>query len=225
MHANNTMNLPGTVDPDQGKRHHFTRLLSVPVGRSPHFRSEVNAILDASPEAVSARRKAVEKAVELYVALTDERQSVKLNAAVLVALKSMDFRAAKDVKNLQLSIGWVLGRMTRACGPCRSHRLTCRHREELEQAARLKHLIAGGRGLADACGRQLGSATTRQGMAPDHRKIATNRCKSGNATAERAAQVRGSLIRRASYAEACELFYLAASLDPTTKLAIFRESE
>lgn len=212
------------LDPDRVKPHHSGRLLTVPEGAVPCNPTETTAILDTTPEAISARRKAVERVVELYVAVEDEPQSVKLNAAVLVALKAMDFRAARDIRGLYTTIGWVLRRMERACGPCRAARTVgCLHVNELKTSARLKHLIASGRGLADTCSKQLGSETTRRQMEKAHVRIATKRRAQGNSQAEFAARERGSIIRRASYAEACELFYLACCLDATVRLIVFRE--
>jgi hypothetical protein len=218
----------GTIDPNHSNPHNLVILLTVPaegVQSQPVQETEdaaANAVAEA--EAVAVRRQLVERVVGVYVALTDDRQRVKLNAAALASLKSMDFRTGRQILDWQGTVGWALARMRRACGPCRTERRDgCIHVDRLLEAARLRNRLNYSRGLADVCTRQLGSETTRRSMSKAHRKVADQRRSAARRYIDSTAASRNSLIRTTVYADACEFFYLACSLNRETLQEVFRE--
>lgn len=191
------------------KSHDFARLHYLPSGSATPTTYGSTAI--AEIDEVHARRKAVERALELYAFIKNDALRVKLNSALLAEAKEMRFGSGRNLRDWFTDIGNVLGRMRRACGQCRplaGGGETCQHAEALERAATLKLIKKSAGQLADVCDRQLGSATTRQRMPKAViRKTEANRANARAAFAK-ASEERNSLIRRALYDEALDLFVI-----------------
>lgn len=190
------------------KTHHFPRLHDSP-SAFPLLHHEPTAI--AEIDEIHARRKAVERTLELYAFIKHDSLRVKLNSALLAEAKEMRFGSGRNLRDWFTDIGNVLGRMKRACGQCRPFvggGDTCQHAVALERAATLKIIKTSSGQLADVCDRQLGSATTRKRMSkPDIRKTEANRAQA-RADFNKASEERNSLIRRTMYEEALDLFVI-----------------
>lgn len=188
-------------------RLHSSQYATVPI-------SEPATITNEDDE-IHARRKAVEAAMELYVLLKDDPLRIKLNAAVLAAVKDMRFRTGSAVHTWFEDFGVLVARMHRACGPCHPPGRTgrCVHATELETAARLKIRITNGRTLAGTFDTQLGSPTRRKRLGKEHVAEAEQRRVTARRDVEAASNERRSIIHRSTYAEGCEMLWFGAASD------------
>jgi hypothetical protein len=186
------------------KPHHFVTLhTSATETTSP---PQPDTLTDDDVRA--ARRHAVEQVVELYVQIKHDFRGIRLNAAVLAALKDMSFRSGKDLRNWYHDVDTAVARMKRAC-LCRRQSDTCVHAKELERAAELNLII----GIAGKGGsvrdRQLGSVATRNRMSKTA-VVATEKARAEAKNSKAAASSeRRSIVHRNTYAEAIDLFVIA----------------
>jgi hypothetical protein len=180
---------------------------------------------------ICARRKRVECVMELYVFLEDNPLSVKLNSALLAEIKSMRFGSAGDLHSWKMTVGLILATMRRACGQCRPmvafQRLaTCIHAEQLERAARLKNAGDNDHHLISDYEAQLGSHTRRRRMNQKHLARAQFERVAARQRIDAAGNERRSIVHRASYAEAIELFDRNVRLSGhRTREEVFREGD
>lgn len=152
--------------------------------------------------------------MELYVFVSDERLNIRVNAALLAEAKEMGFRAGADLWTWFLDIGKVLGTMRQSCGPCHPWGQTlvkCLHTDELEAAARLKNIAKTSYRVADVYSARLGSQTKRRRMSARVAAETSRALLIATDKARQASRQRAQIIHRASYGDACEIFWLATA--------------